>query len=92
MFNPQEKEWMQATLCLAGEAARQRPSALRLGGRWGGLCLEQVVKSSADLLWSKSLTRNKRRARKSLRPELGSPGQSYIGIRELWNVKVRCRG
>lgn len=74
------------------ESSRQRSGALRLGGRWGGLCLEQVVRSSADLLWSKGLTRNERRARKSLRPELGSPGQSYIGIGELWNVKVRDIG
>ena len=51
-----------------------------------------LLRASADLPWSKSLTRNKRRARKSLRLELGSPGQSYIGIRELWNVKVRRRG
>ena len=79
-------------MCLAGKAAGQRPSALRLGGRQGGLCLEQVVKSSADLLWSKGLTRNERRARKSLRPELGSPGQRYIGIGDLLNVKVRGRG
>lgn len=74
------------------ESSRERPSGLSLGGRWGGLCLEQVVRSSADLLWSKGLTRNERRARKSPRPELGSPGQSYIGIGELWNMKVRGRG